>query len=179
MLSAFFKILNGAVDMKNKNKLFAVLFSAAVMLSAAACGNKGENDGSSVLESTAGISSVESADSNTGTHQPSVLKEMSADENSTELICPDYLVGEWKLKLDVESAEESIKKAAEERMSKTSIVLYSDGKAMGCYGESSVAGFWGVAGDHLYISLNDIKEKFEFTKDIITSVNNPDMSFVK
>lgn len=164
--------------MKKKNVILVSIILAALICCSSGCNNKSDNAGASGDDSKTSVS-AQSDEENTSAPDISGHSEQDVSENSVEFSYPDFLVGEWNLKLDVESADESIKKEAEERMSKTSMVLYSDGNVLGYYDSSSVAGSWGVYGGYLYISLSNMTEKFEYNSDTITSVNSPDMSFVK
>ncbi len=125
----------------------------------------------------------EPAESSEKTSAPvSELVETSTDSSSSainDMRHPDYLLGKWVLKLDTSDMEPSELEAAKVRMATTSVILKSDGSAVGISGESRIEGQWGESNAYIYLELGGSTEVFGYYVDTLVSINYPGMYFVK
>ena len=138
----------------------------------------------SVTESTQ-PSGAASADEQSVTESalPSETEYSSAESSiaygTEEMAHPSDLVGKWSLKLETSELTSDEMKSAEERMKNTSIMLNTDGSAVGLYGDARVKGAWGVQNGYVYVILGEATEIFRYYIDTLISVNYQGMSFVK
>ena len=141
-------------------------------------------DEQSVTES-AQPSGAASADGQSVTESalPSETEYSSAESSiaygTEEMAHPSDLVGKWSLKLETSELTSDEMKSAEERMKNTSIMLNTDGSAVGLYGDARVKGAWGVQNGYVYVILGEATEIFRYYIDTLISVNYQGMSFVK
>ncbi len=105
--------------------------------------------------------------------------ESSIAYGTEEMAHPSDLVGKWSLKLETSELTSDEMKSAEERMKNTSIMLNTDGSAVGLYGDARVKGAWGVQNGYVYVILGEATEIFRYYIDTLISVNYQGMSFVK
>ena len=105
--------------------------------------------------------------------------ESSIAYGTEEMAHPSDLVGKWSLKLETAELTSDEMKSAEERMKNTSIMLNTDGSAVGLYGDARVKGAWGVQNGYVYVILGEATEIFRYYIDTLISVNYQGMSFVK
>ena len=105
--------------------------------------------------------------------------ESSIAYGTEEMAHPSDLVGKWSLKLETSELTSDEMKSAEERMKNTSIMLNTDGSAVGLYGDERVKGAWGVQNGYVYVILGEATEIFRYYIDTLISVNYQGMSFVK
>lgn len=180
---------------ENKSSQSTQESTASVTESLQESGTMGEASENSTeesgFESTAPQSSTQvSASERT---EPQSSPEESSNENSSQasntevssyglesFSHPDYIVGKWSLKLETSELEGEKLDEAKQRMLDTSMVLNSDGTAVGIYNESRIKGYWGAQSNYIYVSLGgDDPEVFSYYIDTLVSINYQGMSFVK
>lgn len=176
--------------MKRSFKTIRII-AAMISVSLAVCGasactsqNNEQNSGNDTSVS-AQPSGAASADEQSVTESalPSETEYSSAESSiaygTEEMAHPSDLVGKWSLKLETSELTSDEMKSAEERMKNTSIMLNTDGSAVGLYGDARVKGAWGVQNGYVYVILGEATEIFRYYIDTLISVNYQGMSFVK